>query len=148
MIGTEGKYISEEKAMDHVAGYVLALDMTARKIQDQLKAKGHPWLLAKGFDTSCPISDFIPKNLVKDVNNLNLRLTVNGVLKQNGNTSDMIYKIPILIAYVSKYFKLNHGDLILTGTPSGVSAVRHGDVIEATLDDLAHIKFPVIELNN
>jgi acylpyruvate hydrolase len=134
--------------MEHVAGYVLALDMTARNVQEQLKNKGHPWFLAKGFDTSCPISDFIPKADVKDVNNLNLRLSVNGVQKQNGNTSDMIYKLPTLIAYISKYFKLEHGDLILTGTPAGVSGVKHGDVIEASLDDLAHIKFQVVEVNN
>ena len=101
--------------MNHVLGYVLALDMTARHIQDKLKKQGHPWLLAKGFDTSCPISDFIPKSQVNDVNNLNLVLTVNGNVKQNGNTSDMIYKIPTLISYISKYFKLEYGDLILTG---------------------------------
>ena len=68
-------------------------------------------------------------------------------MKQNGNTKDMIFKLPMLISYISKYFKLEHGDLILTGTPSGVSAVKHGDVIEAKLDDLVKIKFPVIELN-
>ena len=146
MIGEPGKFIKEENAMNHVLGYVLALDMTARDIQEMLKKKGHPWLLCKGFDTSCPISDFIPKSKVSDVNNLNLKLTVNGALKQNGNTGDMIYKVPTLIAYISKYFKLNHGDLILTGTPSGVSPVRHGDVIEANLSDLVKIKFPVVEL--
>lgn len=132
--------------MDHVAGYVLALDMTARHIQDKLKKQGHPWLLAKGFDTSCPISEFIPKDKIKDFNNVNLQLSVNGVLKQNGNTKDMIFQIPTLISYISKYFKLEYGDLILTGTPSGVSGVKHGDVIEAKLNDLVQIKFPVIEL--
>ena len=132
--------------MDHVAGYVLALDMTARHIQDKLKKQGHPWLLAKGFDTSCPISEFIPKDKISDFNNVNLQLSVNGVLKQNGNTKDMIFQIPTLISYISKYFKLEYGDLILTGTPSGVSGVKHGDVIEAKLNDLVQIKFPVIEL--
>ena len=127
-------------------GYVLALDMTARQLQEKLKKQGHPWLLAKGFDTSCPISDFIPKAQVTDVNNLNLKLSVNGALKQNGNTGDMIYKLPTLIAYISKYFKLDYGDLILTGTPSGVSSVRHGDVIEANLSDLVKIKYSVVEL--
>lgn len=146
MIGKTGKFIKEEDAMDHVAGYVLALDMTARHIQDKLKKQGHPWLLAKGFDTSCPISEFIPKDKIKDFNNVNLQLSVNGVLKQNGNTKDMIFQIPTLISYISKYFKLEYGDLILTGTPSGVSGVKHGDVIEAKLNDLVQIKFPVIEL--
>ncbi|CAF0881831.1 unnamed protein product [Brachionus calyciflorus] len=148
VIGKSGKFIQEEQAMDHVLGYVLVLDMTARNIQDQLKKQGHPWFLAKGFDTSCPISNFICKSAVKDVNNLNLQLTVNGVLKQNGNTQDMIFKIPNLLSYISKYFKLEYGDLILTGTPSGVSAVKHGDVIEAKLDDLVQMKYPVIEHGN
>lgn len=132
--------------MDHVLGYVLALDMTARDVQNQLKKNGHPWLLAKGFDTSCPISDFIPKLAVQDVNDLNLLLKVNGVTKQSGNTRDMIFKIPHLLAYVSKYFKLEYGDLILTGTPAGVSGVKGGDIIEANLNDLAKIKFPVVQL--
>lgn len=146
VIGESGKFIKEENAMNHVAGYVLALDMTGRAVQDRLKKAGHPWLLAKGFDTSCPISEFIPKSKVPDVNNLNLQLRVNGAVKQDGNTSDMIYKIPRIIAYVSQYFKLEHGDLILTGTPAGVSGVKHGDVIDANLNDLAKIKFPVIEI--
>ena len=121
--------------------------MTARHIQDRLKKQGHPWLLAKGFDTSCPISDFIPKDKISDYNNVNLQLSVNGAMKQNGNTKDMIFQIPALIAYISKYFKLEYGDLILTGTPSGVSGVKHGDVIEAKLNDLVQIKFPVVELS-
>lgn len=131
--------------MDHVLGYVLVLDMTARSIQDKLKKQGHPWFLAKGFDTSCPISDFIPKSEVNNVDNLSLKLSVNGITKQNGNTKDMIFKVPDLLSYISGYFKLEYGDLILTGTPSGVSAVKHGDVIEASLDDLVKIKFPVVE---
>jgi acylpyruvate hydrolase len=148
VIGKKGKFITEENAMDHVIGYVLALDMTARNIQEELKKQSHPWLLAKGFDTSCPIGDFIPKTKIQDVNNLNLKLTVNGVLKQNGNTGDMIFKIPRLISYISQYFTLEHGDIILTGTPSGVSAVKHGDVLEGSLNDIANIKFPVIECKN
>ena len=71
---------------------------------------------------------------------------MNGQTKQNGNTKDMIFRVPYLISYISKYFKLEHGDLILTGTPSGVSAVKDGDVIEAKLNDLAKIRFPVVEL--
>ena len=126
--------------------------MTARGIQAELKKNAYPWLLAKGFDTSCPISDFIPVDKVKDANNLNLKLSVNGVVKQNGNTSDMIFKIPHLISYLSNYFTLEKGDLILTGTPAGVSGVKHGDIIDASLSDsngqiIEQIKFPVIELN-
>merc|ERR1712018_538080 len=131
VIGKPGKNISEANSMDHVHGYVLALDMTARHIQEELKQKRHPWLLAKGFDTSCPISDFIPKEKVADINKLTLKLTVNDVVKQNGSLNDMIFKVPVLISYISKYFKLEYGDMILTGTPEGVSGVKHGDVMKA-----------------
>ena len=134
--------------MDHVHGYILALDMTARHVQEELKKKQHPWLLAKGFDTSCPISDFIPKESVPDVNNVHLKLTVNDIVKQDGNTQDMIFKLPHLISFISKYFKLEYGDLILTGTPAGVSGVKGGDVMKASLNDLAHIEFPVVQLEN
>lgn len=133
--------------MDHVQGYVLALDMTARNIQEELKKKQHPWFLAKGFDTSCPISDFIPKEKITNINNVNLKLMVNDVVKQDGNTSDLVFKIPTLISYISKYFKLEYGDLILTGTPAGVSRVKHGDVMKGSLNDLANFEFPVIDLD-
>jgi acylpyruvate hydrolase len=145
VIGKPGKYIKEENAMEHVNGYVLALDMTCRHVQEKLKKQGHPWLLAKGFDTSCAISEFLPKEKIQNVNDVNLKLWVNGKLKQDGNTSDMIFKIPFLLSYISKYFKLEYGDLVLTGTPKGVSGVRDGDVIEAELNDLVKIKFPVVD---
>ena len=147
VIGKPGKFICQEEAMEHVAGYVLAIDMTARDIQRIHQAKKWPWFLSKGFDTSCPISAFVPKYLVKDYNNLNLKLTVNGNVKQSGNTKDMIYKIPRIISYISEFIRLEHGDLILTGTPGGVSQVVHGDVIEAYLDDLVSIRFPVVDLH-
>lgn len=147
MIGKEGKNISQENSMSHILGYVLALDMTARDVQEQLKQKRHPWLLAKGFDTSCPISDFIAKDQI-NIDNVQLKLTVNDVVKQDGNTSDMIYKIPLLISYISKYFKLEYGDMILTGTPAGVSGVRGGDVMKASLNDKIHMEFPVVQLKD
>jgi acylpyruvate hydrolase len=146
VIGKEGKFIKEENAMDHVQGYVLALDMTSRIKQEELKKKSHPWTLAKGFDTSCPIGEFIPASKIENVNNINLKLSVNGEVRQNGNTKDMIFNIPSLIAYISQYFGLNYGDLILTGTPSGVGPVKHGDIIEGHLDNLSTIKFPVVEI--
>lgn len=131
--------------MQHVAGYLLALDMTARKPQLELAKNGHPWLISKGFDTACAISKFIPKENVKDVYNLDLILAVNGVVKQNANTSGLIFKIPELVAYISKFFKLDYGDVILTGTPVGISPVRHGDVIDAEIKDLIKVKFPVVK---
>lgn len=129
---------------------IFNLDMTARDIQDELKKKSHPWLLAKGFDTSCPLGEFISKEKVSNVNNLVLKLYVNGICKQNGNTNDMIFKIPQLISYVSEYITLEYGDIILTGTPAGVSPLKPGDLIEAELIDnnscLSKIKFPIVKL--
>jgi acylpyruvate hydrolase len=131
--------------MNHVAGYVLALDMTARKPQLELMKNGHPWLLSKGFDTACAISKFIPKDQVKDVYNLDLSLWVNKQLKQESNTSDLIFKIPDLVAYISRFFTLHYGDLILTGTPCGVAPVRDGDLVEAEIKNLIKVKFPVVK---
>lgn len=129
--------------MDCVGGYVLALDMTARDFQTEAKKKGHPWLMAKGFDTSCPVGQFIPKETIADPHKVNLWLNVNGAQKQNGSTADMVFKIPTLLSYITQYFTLERGDLILTGTPSGVGPVCDGDVIEAGLDDVDKIKFLV-----
>ena len=95
--------------MDHVGGYVLALDMTARDFQNDLKKKGHPWELAKCFDTSCPISEFISKEAIKDPHDLNLVCKVNGELRQNDSTGKMIHRIPELISYISQYFSLEEG---------------------------------------
>lgn len=127
--------------MDHILGYVLALDMGK-----SLEFDKYPILLIKGFDTSCPISDFIPKSKIKNVDDLNLKLSVNGEMRHDGNTKDLIHKIPRLISYLSNFFTLDYGDLILTGTPVGISTVKDGDIIEASLEDLANIKFPVIEI--
>ena len=129
--------------MNHIAGYILALDMTARDFQEEAKNKGQPWSLAKGFDTSCPVSDFIEKSKLSDPGNTNLWLKVNGDMKQNGTTSDMIFDIPHLISYISRYFRLEEGDVILTGTPEGVGPVGNGDTIEAGLGDLVSFKFKV-----
>lgn len=134
VIEKPGKRISEIRALDHVGGYVLCLDMTARQIQNELKKQGGPWELAKAFDTSCPVGEFIPKEKVTDPQNLRLWCNVNGQPRQDGNTKDMLFKIPQLVSYVSEYFSLEAGDVILTGTPEGVGPVRSGDVIEAGMD--------------
>ena len=143
VIGKQGSSISEADAMNHVAGYVVALDMTARDFQDEAKQKGQPWSLAKGFDTSCPVGDFIEKDKLGNPRDVNLWLKVNEEVKQNGNTKDMIFSIPYLLSYISRFFSLEPGDLVLTGTPSGVGPVKQGDVIEAGIADIAKIKFTV-----
>jgi acylpyruvate hydrolase len=129
--------------MDHVAGYVLALDMTARDFQRDASKKGQPWLLAKGFDTSCPISDFIPKEKLPNPDNVRLWLKTDGAMKQDGNTKDMIFRIPYLISYISNIVTLEEGDLILTGTPAGVSTVTAGQQITAGLNEIVEMSFSV-----
>lgn len=111
--------------------------------QDEAKKKGHPWTLAKGFDTSCPIGDVISKENLPNPGNVQLWLKVNGETKQDGNTKDMIFSIPFLISYISKYFTLEEGDVILTGTPSGVGPVDKGDVIDAGIGEISSFRFKV-----
>ncbi|OQR78420.1 acylpyruvase FAHD1 [Tropilaelaps mercedesae] len=134
VIERPGKNILETEAMQHVGGYALCLDMTARDTQNELRSQGAPWELAKAFDTSCPVGDFVPKERITDPHNLRLWCKVNGAMRQDGNTKDMLYKIPQIVTYVSKYFTLETGDLILTGTPQGVGPVKSGDTIEAGMD--------------
>lgn len=145
VIGKPGSKIEEENAMEHVVGYVLALDMTARDWQDEIKAKGWPWTFAKGFDTSCPISNFIPKEKITDPQDVNIWLKLNGVFKQQGCTKDMIFTIPKLLNYISQNIALEAGDLILTGTPQGVGQVLAGDIIECGMGSDSLMKFSVVE---
>ncbi|XP_069838192.1 oxaloacetate tautomerase FAHD1, mitochondrial-like isoform X2 [Dendropsophus ebraccatus] len=143
VIGKGGKDIAQSSAMDHVEGYALCLDMTARDVQDQCKQKGLPWTLAKAFDTSCPVSDLIPKETIKDPHNVTLWLKVNDILRQEGSTSSMIFSIPFLISYISRIITLEEGDLILTGTPKGVAAVQEDDEMVAGIDDIISMRFRI-----
>lgn len=143
VIGKGGTAIPQADAMDHVAGYALCLDMTARDIQDDCKSKGLPWTLAKAFNTSCPVSEFIPKERIPDPGNVRLWLKVNDQVRQSGCTSDMIFSIPYLISYISEFISLEEGDLILTGTPKGVSAVQEHDELEAGIEDVVTMNFRV-----
>ncbi|KAJ3305748.1 hypothetical protein HDV03_001156 [Kappamyces sp. JEL0829] len=149
VIGKEGRDIASRNAYDYVQGYTLALDMTARNIQDEAKAKGHPWSVAKGYDTFTPVGTFIPKSEIADPHNLRLTLKVDNKTAQDGSTSDMLFDIPTLIEHVSKIMKLEKGDLILTGTPSGVGPVVAGQTLYGKLTDgdkpIAAIAFPVID---
>ncbi|KAG2154095.1 hypothetical protein DEU56DRAFT_772967 [Suillus clintonianus] len=137
IIGKGGRDISQDAAESHIAGYALAVDMTARNMQDEVKKKGLPWSAVKGFDTFTPIGSFIPKSTISDAHDLMLSLKINGAIKQNGTTGDMIFRIPRLIEHISSIMTLEEGDLILTGTPSGVGPVNPGDSVECTLADAA-----------
>uniref|UniRef100_A0A915J9D3 Oxaloacetate tautomerase FAHD1, mitochondrial n=1 Tax=Romanomermis culicivorax TaxID=13658 RepID=A0A915J9D3_ROMCU len=143
VIGKRAQKISKTNAMDYVAGYALALDMTARDFQELAKKQGNPWLLAKGFDTSCPVSDFIDKSRIADPYDLTLWCKVNGLLKQKGSTSQMIFDFPTILFYITKFITLEPGDLVLTGTPSGVSTVKSGDEITCGIENIVEMKFTI-----
>ncbi|SHF64030.1 2-keto-4-pentenoate hydratase/2-oxohepta-3-ene-1,7-dioic acid hydratase (catechol pathway) [Fodinibius roseus] len=139
-----GKDIPGDEALSHVGGYGVGIDVTARDIQARAKQKGHPWSVAKGFDTFAPISTFVPGDRVPDPQDLGLSLTVNDRKRQQSNTRLMIFPVADLIRYLSTIFTLRPGDLIFTGTPEGVSPLRSGDHIEAALDPtLAHLTIEV-----
>lgn len=143
IIGKKGKYIKKADAMQYIGGYCLALDMTARCILEELRPKCLPWALGKSFDTATPVSKPLPLAKVPDPHNIPLWLNVNGEKRQCGNTSDLIFKIPYLIEFVSQYMTLEPYDLILTGTPDGSGLVFDGDCIECGLGDLVKMKFQV-----
>jgi acylpyruvate hydrolase len=144
VIGKAGNSIEESRVIEeYVGGYVLALDMTDREAQGKAKKAGLPWTLAKGFDTACPVSQFIDKSLIPDPQKVGLWLKVNGTTKQQGNTADMIFTIPHLISWISGFITLEPGDLILTGTPPGVGPVKPGDIIECGLDNIIAMSFGV-----
>lgn len=143
-IGRDGKNIDEAEALDFVAGYAVGIDMTARDIQSRAKAKGHPWSVAKGFDTFAPLGPLVPKTEIADPQDLNIQLTVNGELRQDGNTGEMIFSVAHLVAYCSTVFTLEAGDLIYTGTPEGVGPVEGGDELVATIAGLPPLQVSVI----
>jgi len=132
-IGREGKNIKASHAYDYVLGYGIGLDMTLRDVQNEAKRKGNPWTVSKGFDTSAPVSDIIPKSNIPDPHKLTVRCTVNSNIRQEGSTGDMIFSIPAVIEYLSSLFTLEPGDIIFTGTPEGVGPVHDGDRITAEL---------------
>lgn len=121
------------QAMQAVWGYGIALDLTLREVQAQLKALGRPWERAKGFDGAAPLSPFIEQSAVGDEQNIAFSLTVNGDLRQQGNTELMIRPIAQLLAEISQHFTLLPGDVVLTGTPAGVGALHAGDKLCLTL---------------
>lgn len=143
LIGTGGKNIPLATAMRHVAGYGVGLDMTMRDRQSEAKKAGNPWAVSKGFDTSAPLSPFIAASSVADPHELEITLTVNGAVRQHSSTQHMIFRVDVLIAYLSTIFTLSEGDIIYTGTPEGVSQVLPGDVLEATIPGVGSIKHTV-----
>lgn len=133
LIGEGGKNIPKDRALKHVAGYGIGLDMTLRDVQAEAKKKSLPWTLSKGFDTSAPLSEFVPASSIGDPHNLNIALSVNGSVRQQSNTMHFIFKVDYLIAFISQVILLERGDVLYTGTPEGVAQVVSGDKLEARL---------------
>lgn len=133
-ISKGGKYIRKEAASKHYEEIGLGIDFTARDLQSKLKNKGLPWELAKGFDGSAVLSDFVSKENY-DLQNLNFSLAKNQQVVQNGNTKDLIFNFDDIISFASQYFTLRVGDLIFTGTPQGVGKVSENDFLEAYLEN-------------
>ncbi|MCK4821486.1 fumarylacetoacetate hydrolase family protein, partial [bacterium] len=141
--GKEAKNISREQWKDHVSGVGVALDLTLRDLQNEAKKNGHPWIICKGFDGSCPISTFTPLEKITDIQKLNIQLFVNDTLQQDGFTGDMIWQIGELLAFISKIFTLEPGDIILTGTPEGVGKLNPGDHLRASISEVGTMEFKV-----
>ncbi len=140
VIGRGGHDIPEAEALDHVAAYAVGLDMTARDLQAAAKERRHPWSVAKGFDTFAPLGPLTPAADVGDPQQLVLELTVNGDTRQKARTDRMIFPVATLIHHCSQIFTLQPGDLLYTGTPSGVGAVAEGERLEATATRCAPLR--------
>lgn len=145
VIGRPAKKVKASDAADYIAGYVCAIDLTARNWQADAKAAGRPWSLAKGCDTFLPLSSVVPRDAVQIQDDgavdVQLYLDVNGDRKQQGSTRDMVWTIPELIERITENVTLDEWDLILTGTPQGVGPIKHGDRITAGIEGLVEMNF-------
>jgi acylpyruvate hydrolase len=134
-ISKAGKNIAEKFAHRYYDSVTVGIDFTARDLQQKQKDKGLPWEIAKSFDHSAPLGEFVPISSLKDKNKISFHLDINGKTVQKGTSDLMIYSFDKIISYVSQFFTLRKGDFIFTGTPKGVSAVKEGDKLEAYLDE-------------
>ena len=139
-----GSNIPLASALDHVFGYGIALDMTRRDLQAEQKKAGRPWEIAKAFERSAPCGPIHPASSVGHPDSGRVLLEVNGQRRQEGDLNQMIWKVPEMISYLSDYFELAAGDIILSGTPSGVAAVERGDVMKAEIEGLGSLSVTVV----
>ncbi len=138
-----GKHIQKKFAHTYYSEIGIGIDFTARDLQQKCKENGLPWEISKAFDNAAPISKFLNIENFKDVQNINFHLDINGKTVQNGNTKDMIFSIDDIIEYVSQFITLRIGDLIFTGTPSGVGAVKIGDQLHAFIENDSMLKVDI-----
>lgn len=139
-----GTDIPAEKALDHVYGYGVGLDMTRRDLQGEAKKLGRPWEVGKAFEASAPCSHLVPVSETGHPDAGAVELTVNGEVRQSGDLNQLIWKVPEMISYLSGLFELQPGDIIMTGTPAGVGAVKRGDVLKGHVDGIGSIEVTVV----
>ena len=142
-INRVGKTIAQKFAHRYYDAVTVGIDFTARDLQKKLRAEGKPWDLCKGFDGAAAIGEWIPKEEFSDVQNLNFHLDINGQAVQQGNTSDMLFKIDEIISYISQFYTLKTGDILYTGTPVGVGPVKIDDQLEGYIEDRKVLDFKV-----
>ena len=139
-----GTNIPLDAALDHVYGYGLSLDMTRRDLQGAQKKMGRPWEIGKAFERSGPCGPLHPVSEVGHLDQGRVALRVNGALRQEGDLNQMIWKVPEMISYLSEYFELAAGDVIMSGTPAGVAAIEKGDVMEMSVEGLGSMEIKVV----
>jgi len=143
IIGRRARNVSKKEALSFVGSVAVFNDVTARDVQSIARKAGLPWSLAKGMDTFAPLSESTPISEVGDLQDLKVLTKLNGVQKQNGRTADMIFPVQKLIEYISRYMALEPGDIIATGTPEGVGAIKDGDVVEISIPGVGELRNPV-----
>ena len=143
-IGKPGSAIPLAQASEHIWGYAIGLDMTRRDLQAEAKQHGRPWCTAKGFDFSAPVSEIYRCADTPLLPDADISLSVNGSIRQQGKLDQMIWSIPEIISELSRYYHLQAGDLIFTGTPAGVAAVERGDMLEGRIDGLGTLKIDIV----
>lgn len=143
-IGKAGSNISEADALSHVWGYAVGLDMTRRDLQMKMREMGRPWEIGKAFDNSAPIGPMHPANTVSHLEQAEIALKVNGEFKQKSTIDKLIWNVAETVSYLSRYFHLEEGDLIYTGTPEGVGPVVKGDIMEGSVEGLGTIAVKVV----
>ena len=145
VIGKAGKNVPEDEAMSLVAGYTLCNDVTARDQQKRDFARGLPWFLSKGYDTFAPLGPcLVTADEIKNPGDLTITVTVNGEVRQRASTSLMIFSIPKLISYLSNQFALEPGDIIITGSPSGIGPIVAGDIVDVNIPEIGTLSNPVV----
>lgn len=144
MLGSGGRDIPVADALTHVFGYAVALDMTRRDLQGEAKKMGRPWEIGKAFERSAPVGPVHPASKVGHPDRGAITLHLNGTLRQEGDLAQMIWKVPEMISYLSEYFDLAAGDVILSGTPSGVGPVQRGDAITVAVEGLGTLEVTVV----